>query len=86
MTLSELKKHVGDKKLILGKDRVMKALRNGSLKEVFLAVNCSLADKADIDSVAVKEKVKVSVLEINNDEMGVVVKKPFSVSIAGLQK
>ena len=44
MTLAELRKHVGDKKLILGKDRVMKLLRKGDLKEVFLAVNCSLSD------------------------------------------
>lgn len=84
--MTDLKKHVGDKKLVLGRDRVMKLLRKDSLKEIFLAVNCSSSIKDDIDSLAKKFKVPVTLLKITNDDMGVVVKKPFSVSVAGLQK
>ena len=86
MTIVELKKHVGSKNLVLGMDRAMKNMKKGNLKEVFLASNISKEMKEDIETVAKKVGVKVSHLEINNEEMGVVVKKPFSVSVASLVK
>lgn len=86
MTLVELKKHVGSKNLVLGMDRTMKSMKKGSLKEIFLASNVSKEIKEDIETVAKKSGVKVSNLEINNEEMGVVVKKPFAVSVVSLLK
>ncbi len=86
MTLSELKKHAGSKKLIIGKDRVLKMLRKNNIKEIFLSANCGPDTLEDVESFAKKFDVKISRLKITNDDMGVVVKKPFAVSIAGLQR
>ena len=86
MTLSELKKNVGNKKLILGLNRTVKEMKKGNVNEIFLASNCSMEMKKDIEAVAKKFKIKISELDVTNEEMGVVVKKPFAVSVACLLK
>lgn len=86
MTLAELKKFVGNKKLILGSGRTIKLLKKGELKEIFLSSNMSKASKSAIETHAKMMGVKVSELGITNEEMGVVVKKPFGVSVASIQK
>lgn len=86
MSLAELKKLVGNKKLILGTDRTLKNLKKNELKEIFLSSNAAKNAKEDVEVISKKFGVKVSQLEITSDEMGVVVKKPFSVSVASLQK
>ncbi len=86
MTVAELKKLAGDKKLIIGTDRTLKALKKGNLKKVFLASNCEASAKSDIENNAKMTKVEVSQLDISNEDLGVVVKKPFSVSVIGLAK
>jgi len=86
MSLDELKKVVGNKKLLIGADRTLKNLKKNELKEIFLAVNCSKSVKEEVEAHAKMSGVKVSELKITNDEMGVIVKKPFAVSVASLQK
>ena len=86
MSLAELKKIVGDKKLILGVDRTIKALRKGNLKKIFISANCAERTKETIETNSKLFKVDVSQLKISNEEFGVVVKKPFAVSVASLQK
>jgi large subunit ribosomal protein L30e len=86
MTVAELKKLAGDKKLVIGTDRTIKELKKGNLKKVFLAKNCHANARADIENNAKQMKIEVSDLEITSEELGVIVKKPFSVSIIGLAK
>ncbi len=86
MSLAELKKLVGNKKLIVGTDRTLKLLKKGELKEIFVSVNCPKNDKDTLTTQAKMFSVKVDQLEISNDDLGVVVKKPFSVSVVALQK
>ena len=86
MSLAELKKHVGSKKLLLGADRTLKNLKKGELKEIFLSSNTAENVKEDIETISKKFNVKIYKLDITSEEMGVVVKKPFSVSVASLQQ
>lgn len=86
MTIAELKKNIGNKKLILGRDRTIKLMKKGEVKDVFLAANCSDEINDDINSLAKKFNIKVSQLKITNEEVGVAVKKPFAVSVACLLK
>ena len=86
MSLSELKKYINDKKLIFGRDRSLKNLKKNLVKEIFLSSNADNIVKEDITVISKKFNVKVSQLEITADEMGVVVKKPFAVSVAALLK
>lgn len=86
MTVAELKKLVGNKKLILGADRTIKDLKRGEAKKVFLASNCKKETKEDILHYAKTHKIEVSQLDVNNEELGVIVKKPFAVSVICLLK
>jgi ribosomal protein L30E len=86
MTVAELKKLVGNSKLILGMQRTLKEVKRGNVKTVFLAKNCSKEMKESIEVNAKMSKTEVSQLDITNDDMGVAVKKPFAVSVACLLK
>jgi len=84
MSVTEIKKLLKTDKLVIGKDRVLKGLRLGSLEKVFASNNCSYLE--DLEHYGKLGKVKVSKLKIPNDELGVVCKKSFSISAIGILK
>lgn len=86
MSLAELKKLAGNKKLILGTDRVLKAMKKGEVKKVFLASNCLKSVRETVEAHAKLFGAEVSILDTNNDDLGVAVKKPFAVSVVALLK
>ena len=86
MSLAELKKQVGNKKLIAGTKRALKELKMGNVKTIFLASNCPKETKSEIETNARLNKTEVSQLDVNNEDLGVVIKKPFPVSIVFLLK
>ena len=82
----ELRKLIKDKKLLVGTDRTLKALKLGKIEEVFVAANCDAKVKADINHYSKLTKASVSTLKYPNDELGVLCKKPYSISVLGLLK
>ena len=83
MTVSELKKAVEEKRIILGKDRTIKKLRRGDITKIFLASNCSNDDEEEIKHLAKIANVKVEKLKKPNEEVGLLCKKIFSISVLG---
>ncbi len=83
---AEIRKLLDTKKLIFGTERVIKQLKLGSIARVFVTSNCPDDVKEDIARYAGISKAAVVQLEISNDELGVVCKKPFSISVVGLLK
>ncbi|MFP4524155.1 MAG: ribosomal L7Ae/L30e/S12e/Gadd45 family protein [Candidatus Woesearchaeota archaeon] len=84
--INEIKKLLNDERLIIGAERTMKALRQGSLEKVYLAANPAADVKADLErhaEIGGFEKVE---LDVPNDELGTLCKKPFPISIIGLRK
>ncbi|MEM3126768.1 MAG: ribosomal L7Ae/L30e/S12e/Gadd45 family protein, partial [Candidatus Woesearchaeota archaeon] len=71
---------------IIGTDRVLKGLRQNSLKKVFVASNCPQRLSKDIDYYAGLNKVEVIKLIQQNEELGTICKKPFSISVLGFVK
>ncbi|NQU98619.1 ribosomal L7Ae/L30e/S12e/Gadd45 family protein [Candidatus Woesearchaeota archaeon] len=84
MTVAEIKKLLGNEKLVIGTDRVLKNLKLGKIEKVFLSSNCNSGTVADVKQYASFEEVTVEELDMPNDELGVFCKKPFSVSIIGI--
>ncbi|MBN2111986.1 ribosomal L7Ae/L30e/S12e/Gadd45 family protein [Candidatus Woesearchaeota archaeon] len=82
----ELRKLMETKKVVVGTDRVIKQMKLGKISKVFLTVNCPEDVKAEVGAFAKISKTEVVQLDIPNDELGVVCKKPFSISIAGIMK
>ena len=86
MSTDEIKKLLKSDKLVIGTDRVLKGLRKGELEKVFLALNCNEETKGDIKHFAELSDAKVEELEIPNEELGILCKKVFSVSVIGILK
>ena len=79
-----LKLRVQEKKAVIGADLVLKSIRNGSLKRVFLASNCPAQTKEDVLHYAKLASIPVVELNYNNEEIGIFCKKNFLVSVLGL--
>lgn len=83
--LDLLRKKVKEKAAIIGKERTLKMLKLGKLSKVMVAANVSKDTKEDVLHYAGVEGVDVSVLKISNEELGVLCRKPFSISVIGLK-
>ena len=81
MTISELKKAIEEKKIVLGTDRTIKKLKRGEISKVFLASNCSKEIEEEIRYLSKINDVKVEKLKQPNEEIGLLCKKNFSVSV-----
>ncbi len=79
--ISELKKLLKTDKIILGTDRTLKLLKLGSADRVFLSCNCPEEVKKDIEYYAKLSNVPLIHLKQPNDELGILCKKPYPVSV-----
>ena len=79
--ISELKKLLKLDKIILGTDRTLKLLKLGTADRVFLSSNCPEEVKKDIEYYAKLSNVPLIYLKQPNDELGILCKKPYPVSV-----
>ena len=79
--MEDLKEVVKDKNLVIGSEITVKKLRNGTVKIVFVAKNCPEQTQETIERYAKLSNAKVVHLDIDNDELGVRAKKPYSISV-----
>lgn len=77
----DLKDILKESTLTLGTERTIKAIKQGKAKEVFLASNCPETTKKEINYLAKIGSIKVIELKEANDEIGVICKKPFSITV-----
>ncbi|HLC32422.1 MAG TPA: ribosomal L7Ae/L30e/S12e/Gadd45 family protein [Candidatus Nanoarchaeia archaeon] len=82
--MTEFKKLLAAKKLILGTKETMKKLRAGKIGKIFLASNCDQSVRADIQRVCSLGNVQCVDLSQSNDEIGVLCKKQFAISVVGV--
>lgn len=71
-------------KAVAGVRIVLKRLKAGKLSQVFLASNCPVPLKKEVENTARLAKVPVVELAINNEELGVLCKKNYFISVAGI--
>ena len=83
---TELKKLFKSKSLIIGTERTIKSLKKGGIDKVFLSSNCPENVEKDMNYYASLGKAEVVKLQYPNDELGVICKKPFSISVLSLLK
>ncbi len=84
--LVEIKKLLKTKKLVIGTEMAVKKLKAGKLAQVFITSNCPDKIKEDIEYYGKLGDTDVVKLKISNDELGIVCKKPFSISVLGVIK
>jgi len=83
---AELANELKSKKVIIGTDRVIKNIRLGKISKVYLSSNCKESVESDISHYGKLGDIKVIKLSLSNEELGVLCKKPFSISVLGLVK
>lgn len=81
----EIRKAMSNKKLIIGRDRVLKALRAKELTKIVLSKNCEERLQETIEKFASLASIEVVIVDMSNKELGIVCKKPFFVSTLGLK-
>ena len=82
--LKLLRDRVREGKAIVGMERVIKALKTGNLSKVFLASNVAEDAKENVEHYTKLANVSVVVLELDNEELGVLCKKNFFISVVGI--
>lgn len=82
----EIRKLVKGKEIIIGTDRTLKNLKLGKIKKVFLSSNCSEKMIKDIEHYSKLCKASVVTLKYPNDELGILCKKSFSISVLSVPK
>lgn len=83
-SVEEIKNNLKTDKLVIGTDKTVKLLKLGKLAKVFVAENTAELVENDLDYYSKINNVEVSKLNIDNEELGVLCKKPFSISVIGL--
>jgi len=84
--IEDIKKALAAKTAVIGTERSIKSLKLGKLSRVFLTSNCPSSVEKDIEHYAKLSGTEVVKLEIPNDELGTVCKKPFPISVISIQK
>jgi large subunit ribosomal protein L30e len=83
--ISEIRKLLKEKNIIIGTDRTLKNLKLGKIKKVYLSSNCSEKTRESIKHYSELSKASVVKLKYPNDELGILCKKPFSISVLGVK-
>ena len=79
----ELKKLVASTKATVGTERTLKELKAGKLAKIYLAKNVSENTKNDVETYAKIANVEIVTLDVRNDELGVICRKPYSIAVLG---
>ena len=85
-TAVEIRALLADKKLVIGTERALKMLKQGKLKQVLLSNNCAEKTKEDIMRYSKLTDTAVKELNYPSEELGVICKKLYSISVLGVLK
>lgn len=83
---SQIRKLLIAKKLVIGAEKTTKALRTGRLSAVFLSSTCADGVEESFSRYAALAGIEIKKLHLPSDELGVICKKPFAISVIGVLK
>jgi large subunit ribosomal protein L30e len=81
ITSAQIKKMIKDEEILIGTQRALKNLRLGKVKQILLSSNCPERVEKDVNYYAKLTDTDVQKLSYPNDELGIMCKKPFSISV-----
>jgi len=85
-TPAEIKKIIKSGNTIIGTETTIKELKRGKISLVYTTSNCPSKIKTEIQRYAKIAGVNVEELIFSNEELGVICKKPFLISVLGVLK
>ena len=85
VTSTQLKKLLKSENVIIGTNRTLKNLKLGKIKKVMVASNCTEKMEKGLRHYTSLCKAEFVKLSYANDELGLICKKPFSISVLGFK-
>ena len=82
----DIRKLVAAKKVVIGTKQTLAGLRKGNIIQVFVAKNCNEKTKETIDYYHKLNAFEIIQLDVTNEDLGVMCKKQFGISILGVLK
>lgn len=82
----EIKELIENKNLIIGTKRTMRYLKLGKIEKIYLSSNCKEDIKADLEYYTKITPIQIIQLKYPNDELGILCKKPFPISVLSILK
>lgn len=86
LTSTEIKKLLKEKKLVIGTERTLKNLKLGRVDKVILTSNCPEKIQKDIEYYAGLGKAESIKIKYPNEELGIMCRKPFAISVLSILK
>lgn len=83
--LDEVRAAIKEKNVVIGTDETMKLLRKEKVKKVYLASNVGAGVRQDMQHYGAIGQVPVVDLDITNEQLGTLCKKPFSISVISVR-
>ena len=83
---AEIKKMLKLGSIIIGTEKTLKNLKLGRVQKVLVSSNCPEKVEKDITYCAGLSGAEFHKLDYPNDELSVICKKPFSISVLSLLK
>lgn len=85
-SIKEIKQLLKTKRLIFGTEQVIKNLKLYKIEKFFISSNCNDETKKDLQHYSKIGKSEGIDLTNSNKEVGIICKKPFSISVVGVLK
>ena len=82
---SEIKQALKKKLLVMGWNSVERAIKSGKVKKVFISAKASQKVKKDLAHYSKVSSFEVEKFMGDADELGVICKKPFRISILAVK-
>jgi len=86
LTSTEIKKLVKTKNLVIGTERTIKNLKLDRVEKIIISSNCAENVINDLSHYAGLSKAETVKVNYPNDELGIICKKPFSISVLSILK
>lgn len=86
LTSTDIKKLLKEKDVIIGAERTLKSLKLGKVDKVIVSSNCAESALESINYYAGLNSTETIKVEFSNEELGVICKKPFSISVLSVLK
>lgn len=86
ISAAEIKKMIKSSNVVIGTERTIKSLKSGKVQKILMSSNCPDRVERDINYYAGLAGAEVHKLAYPNDELSVICKKPFTISVLALLK
>tara|TARA_B100002003_G_C14081375_1_gene520213 strand:+ start:44 stop:310 length:267 start_codon:yes stop_codon:yes gene_type:complete len=86
MSVKEIKDNLEKGNVIIGLKETLKNMRKNKVSKIFICNNCLASAKLDLENYSKISGIKLDVLNKSSEDLGVLCKKPHSISVLGILK